>query len=110
MKLRALNDKILCKEMEKGEQLSRGGIVLINDDGQERGIRPRWMEVYAVGPEVRDIKEGQWIMVEHGRWTQGLILRNNDDTEFTIWGIEEESVLLVSNEQPDIERSPTSAN
>ena len=95
--------------MEKGELKSRGGIILINDDNSEQGIRPRWMQVYSVGPNVVDIKEGQWIMVEHGRWTHGMILRD-DKEEFTIWAAEEESVLLVSDKKPEIERSASTAN
>ncbi len=109
MKLRALTNKILCKEMEKGELKSRGGIILINDDNSEQGIRPRWMQVISVGPEVHGISPDQWIMVEHGRWTHGMVMRD-DKEEFTIWGAEEESVLLVADEKPEIERSASTAN
>lgn len=110
MKLRALTNKILCKEMEKGELLSTGGIILIDDDISESGIRPRWMQVFSVGPDVTDVKEGNWIMVKHGRWTHGMILRHADNKEFTIWAAEEESVLLVTDEKPAIERSASTAN
>ncbi len=109
MKLRALTNKILCKEMERGEQKSRGGIILMNDDASETGIRPRWMQVVSVGPEVQGIVPDQWIMVEHGRWTHGMVVQNGDD-KFTIWGAEEESVLLVADEKPEIERSDSTAN
>jgi len=110
MKLRALNNKILCHFIEKGEQLSRGGIIMMDDDAREEGIRPRWMHVYSVGPDVIGITEGQWIMVEHGRWTHGHVVRNEDNEEFTLWSAEEESVLLVSDERPEMDRAPTSAN
>ncbi len=110
MKLRALNNKILCIEMEKGEQTSLGGIILMDDDAQEGGIRPRWMQVHSVGPEVTGIVKDQWVMVEHGRWTHGMTTRDEDGQEVTFWGAEEESVLLVSNEKPGIERSSTTAN
>ena len=109
MKLRALGNKILCKEMERGQQVSRGGIILPDDDAREEGIRPRWMQVVSVGPEVRGISPDQWIMVEHGRWTHGMEVRVGDD-KFTIWGAEEESVLLISDEKPEIERSASTAN
>ena len=109
MKLRALGNKILCKEMEQGEQLSRGGIILMNDDAREAGIRPRWMQVVSVGPDVHGISPDQWIMVEHGRWTHGMVMRDGSD-KFTIWGAEEESVLLVADEKPEIERSESTAN
>ncbi len=110
MKLRALHNIILVVEMERGIQISPGGIMLINDDGTESGIRPRWMKVYSVGPKVRDIQEGQWIMAKHGRWTTGMVLRNDDDQDFTFWGVEEKSVLLVSDNKPEVERSLSTAN
>ena len=96
--------------MEQGEQKSSGGILLPNDDATQDGIRPRWMQVAAVGPEVRDVMEGQWVMVEHGRWTHGMTLRNDENQDITFWSAEEESVLLVADEKPEIDRSPTSAN
>lgn len=110
MKLRALHNIILVIEMERGTQISSGGIILMNDDGTESGIRPRWMKVYSVGPKVRDIQEGQWIMAKHGRWTKGMILRNDNNQDFTIWGVEEKSVLLVSDDKPETERSASTAN
>jgi len=109
MKLRALNNKILCHYIEKGQQVSAGGIVLPDDDNSEGGIRPRWLQVYSVGPDVKGITEGQWVMVEHGRWTHGMTMRNEDNEEFTVWAAEEESILLVADEEPNVERSTSSA-
>lgn len=109
MKLRALTNKILCHYIEKGQQTTSGGIVLLDDDSSEGGIRPRWMQVYSVGPEVKDIQEGQWVMVEHGRWTHAMTIRDGNNEEFTVWGAEEESILLIADEEPNIERSTSSA-
>mgnify|MGYP000238583945 CR=1 FL=1 len=110
MKLRALNNKVLCHYIEKGQQLSTGGIVLLDDDNREAGIRPRWMQVYSVGPDVRDIAEGDWVMVEHGRWTHGMTMRDDNNEEFTLGEAEEDAILLVSDEEPNIERSVTSSS
>lgn len=109
MKFRALTNKILCHYIEKGQQTTSGGILLLDDDNSEGGIRPRWMQVYSVGPEVTDIEEGQWVMVEHGRWTHGMILRDENGEEFTLWGAEEESILLISDSEPGVERSASTA-
>jgi len=109
MKLRALTNKILCNYIEKGQQTTVGGIVLMDDDNSESGIRPRWMQVYSVGPEVKSVTEGQWVMVEHGRWTHGMTMRDENDEEFTLWGAEEEAILLVADEEPNTERSVSSA-
>ncbi len=50
-KLRPLRDKIIVHNMHFGEQRSSGGIVILGDDGKDRGIYPRWGQVYAVGPD-----------------------------------------------------------
>ena len=109
MKVKALHNKILCHYIEKGQQTLASGIILMDDNAREAGIRPRWMQVYSVGPKVKDIRDGQWVMVEHGRWTHGMTIRDDDGKELTLWAAEEESVLLVSDTQPVIERSASSA-
>lgn len=97
--LRALNDNILVKDMEfKGRQLS-SGIILPNDDGKAAGIRARWAEVYAVGPEQRHIRPGQWICVAHGRWTRGLEIEDSNGS-MTIRKIDPKDILLVADENP----------
>ena len=70
--LKALGESVIVSDMVFGERLSRGGIVLINDNGTGRGIRPRWGRVYAVGPEQHDVRVGEWLLVSHGRWIRGL--------------------------------------
>jgi co-chaperonin GroES (HSP10) len=110
MKIRALTNKILCHYIEKGQQTTAAGIILTDDNNTAHGIRPRWMQVYSVGPEVTGITVGQWVMVEHGRWTHGMNLRDDNDEEFILWGAEEESILLVSDDEPSVERSASSAN
>ena len=97
--LRALNDNILVRDMEfKGRQLS-SGIILANDDGKSAGIRPRWAQIYAVGPEQKDVRPGQWICVAHGRWTRGLDIEDDAGTK-TIRRVDPKDILLVSDEDP----------
>ena len=63
----ALHDNVIVRDMDfSGRQLA-SGIYLPGDDGKAEGIRPRWGRVYAVGPEQREVKVGQWVYVEHGR-------------------------------------------
>lgn len=97
--LRALKDNVLVRDMQfKGRQLS-SGIILTSDDGRAAGIRPRWAEIYAVGPEQKDVRPGQWICVAHGRWTRGLEIEDSDGTK-TIRRIDPRDILLVSDEHP----------
>jgi hypothetical protein len=79
-------------------QLS-SGIILPGDDGKSAGIRPRWGQVYEVGPEQRDVRPGQWICVAHGRWTRGLEIEDDQGVK-TIRRIDPKDILLVSDEHP----------
>jgi len=96
-KLIPLNDTIIVTEMHFGERISQGGIVLRNDDTKSVGIRPRWGRVYAVGPEQKDVKVGQYIMVAHGRWTRGIKIED-ENGEQIIRKVDPNDILLVSNE------------
>ena len=99
MRIRATRETILAKTMEKGERKSAGGIVIPDDDGKDSGIRPRWCQVHDVGSasEFKDeISEGDWILVAHGRWTQGV-----DFNGETLWKIDPDGILLHSDEYPD---------
>lgn len=100
-KPRAIGNRVLVTDMYFGEQKTKSGIVLTNDDGQTRGIYPRWAKVYSKGPANRDEYEvGNWILVEHGRWTRAF---NMDDgtgaRDYRM--VETESVLAYSEEKPD---------
>lgn len=99
-KLRPLNDTIIVSEMYFGERLSQGGIVLRNDDTKSAGIRPRWGKVYAVGPEQKDVKVGQYIMIAHGRWTRGIKIEDAEGEQI-IRKVDPNDVLLVSDEPVD---------
>ena len=97
--IRALNDSVLVKDMEfQGRQLS-SGIILPSDNGRADGIRPRWGQVYAIGPDQRDVHIGQWICVAHGRWTRGLDIQDDEGPK-TIRRIDPNDILLVSDQHP----------
>lgn len=97
--LRALHDWVLVTEMNFRERTTSSGIILHADDGTTAGIRPRWGQVYAVGPEQTDVQVGQWICVAHGRWTRGVRIEDQSG-ERTIRRVDPEDILLVSDEPP----------
>ena len=50
-----------------------------SDDGKVHGIRPRWGKVFSKGPRNKDdYNEGDWILIEHGRWTRGMQVEFDD--------------------------------
>jgi co-chaperonin GroES (HSP10) len=100
--LRPLRDNVIVINFERGESKSASGIILTDDDGKERGIRARWAQVYAVGPEQKDVEVGDWILMGHGRWTTGQDLTLKGQEPFRIWRADAEGILGVStNGKPD---------
>jgi co-chaperonin GroES (HSP10) len=97
--LRALKDHVLVADMNFEARTTSSGIQLLSDDGRTAGIRPRWAQVYAIGPTQKEITKGQWILVTHGRWTRGVTIE--DETgEHTLRRIDPNDVLLISDEVP----------
>jgi hypothetical protein len=98
--LSVIRDHILVTEMAFKERKLSSGIVLLNDDGKTAGIRPRWAKVYAVGPEQTEIQVGQWIFVEHGRWSRGIEVEV-DNEQLTLRRVDPKSIIFVSDQEPD---------
>jgi co-chaperonin GroES (HSP10) len=94
-----LRDAVIVSDMSFDMRQTSAGIVLLNDNGTGLGIRPRWAQVYAVGPEQQDVQPGNWICVAHGRWTRGIEIDDNG-VEHTIRRVDPNDILLVSDEQP----------
>ena len=96
-KLYPLNDTIIVSDMVFDERITHGGIVLLNDDMKNTGIRPRWAKVYAIGPKQKDVQVGQYILISHGRWTRGVKIEDAEG-ERTIRKVDPNDILLVSDE------------
>jgi len=100
--LQALKDHVIVSDMNFDVRLSQGGLILPGDNGTTRGIRPRWAEIYAVGPEQKDVQVGQWILVAHGRWTRGLDIEDENGKR-TIRRVDPKDIMLVSDEKMEDE-------
>lgn len=98
-----LKKRVLVSHMHFGETKSAGGIILVDDDGSQAGIHPRWAKVYAIGKEQEDVTVGQWVMVAHGRWSRALKV-SKDGVELEVRMIDENDILLVSDEEPEQNR------
>jgi co-chaperonin GroES (HSP10) len=98
--LKPLNDVVIVGEMIFAERFTNTGIVLLSDNGKTAGIRPRWGQVYAVGPEQKDVRVGEWVCVAHGRWTRGIDVE--DETgKHTLRRVDPKDILLSADEMPD---------
>jgi len=93
-----IGDNVLVTEMNFDGRITNLGIILPGDDGKDSGIRPRWAKVYAIGPEQREVKVGQWVLISHGRWTRGIDLELPNGEKFTVRKIDLKEMLLISDE------------
>ena len=48
--LRPISNRVIVSNMHFGEQKTASGLILTSDDGDSRGIYPRWGQVHAKGP------------------------------------------------------------
>ena len=104
--LRPLRDNVFVTDMEFGMQKTLAGLYIPSDDGKSTGIHPRWGRVWAIGSDQQDVEVGDWILVEHGRWTRSFEYENDDGsiTEFRM--VENKSIMVISDEKPgDVQRN-----
>ena len=98
--LRAIGNRVLVTDMHFGEQTTKGGLIIKDDNGSTRGIYPRWGQIYAKGPDNVDVYNvGDWILIEHGRWTRSILL-NEEGQEKEVRMVETESILAYSDTKP----------
>lgn len=94
--IQALPNKVLVHNMERGEQKTEGGIILRNDEDKSIGIRNRWAQVFSIGEGVDSVSVGEWILVEHGRWSRAINI--NDDLLYLV--DYPNGIMAVTSEKP----------
>lgn len=99
-KIIPLHDGVVITEMNFDSQVTDGGIIIGSDDGKSEGIKPRWGKVYAVGKDQSEIKIGDWILVEHGRWTRSISIEDSSGNIFEIRRVETKSIIMKSEVKP----------
>ena len=99
--LRPIRDRVLVSDMYFGEQKTKSGLIIANDDGKTRGIYPRWGRVHAKGPDNNESYEvGDWVLIEHGRWTRSFNVDEGEGAK-ELRMIDEECILGYSKEKPN---------
>ena len=96
-----LKKRVLVSDMHFGERTTKGGIIMMDDDGSADGIHPRWAKVYAIDNKQEDVKVGQWVMVSHGRWSRAFKVKK-EGVELEVRMIDENDILLVSDTEPEV--------
>lgn len=101
VKVKALSKDVLVVGMDMGDQTTSSGLIIASDDGKAHGVKPRWAQVYKVGSECGiNVKEGQWILIEHGRWTRKIKI-DDGESEKEFQKVEVKSIIAVANEKPN---------
>jgi co-chaperonin GroES (HSP10) len=99
--IKPIKDAVIVSDMEFGEEKTKSGIIVTSDNGKVQGIKPRWGKVWAVGPDQHDVKVGEWICIEHGRWSRAAEYENEDGTITKIQLIDRNAIMMASDEKPN---------
>jgi co-chaperonin GroES (HSP10) len=73
---------------------NRQGLVLINQGTDVQSTDARWGKVLAVGPETKDIKVGDIVLIEYGKWTVGFKYDG-----INVWKSDEEKVIALGDDE-----------
>jgi hypothetical protein len=101
MKIQALPGNVLVSDMTHGER-KVGSFIIPDDNGKASGVRARWARVYSVGEGVDDIAVGEWILVQHGRWTRGVTVSHHGD-DLTLWQVDYPAGVLLVSDKPQFD-------
>lgn len=97
--IKAMPNKVLVEQLNRSDRLVNG-IIIPDDNRKLHGIRPRWAKVYDVGENIKDVKVGEWVLLEHGRWTRSMEIIENEQ-KITLWSIDyPDAILIISDEEP----------
>lgn len=96
-RLRPLKGKVFVADIEAGDKVVNG-LIIPDDNGNDRGIRARWGQVVAVGEDV-DLTPGQYVLIEHGRWTWGVQATSEGEPR-KLHAVDPNGLLAVSDEKP----------
>jgi co-chaperonin GroES (HSP10) len=100
--LKPLHARVAVTDMNFEEKLTASGLIIPSTNGKSSGVHPRWGKVHAKGPKNTDEFEvGQWILIEHGRWTRAINVENEDGSEFKVWVVDETGIIGWSVDQPE---------
>ena len=96
MQIKPLNDSVIFEFLDTISSgafaaKTKSGIILTNKNSDDNAQLPRWGKVFAVGPSVSEVKEGDYILIAPLRWTLGFKL-NDKQLSKTI----EKEILMVA--------------
>lgn len=100
MNIKPLKNKILGRVAFGEHKTSSGIVISINDNAKSSGIRPRWTKIWQVGEEVTDVKPGDWVLVEHGRWSFKVSVKDSTGTAVEFMQIDPNAIMVIADSKP----------
>lgn len=97
--LEAISNHILFEFVDRiqGKEIydrTASGIIIAGTSTGDQN-KDRWGHVLAVGPEVTDVKVGEYILIARLKWTNGVEVEGK-----TYWKTDINQVLAASEEYP----------
>jgi len=77
---------------------TRGGIYY-REETENQLDKGRWGRVLLIGPDVKEVSCGDYVLVEPLRWTTGLTV---GESEEKFWMTEEKDIMAISDGYPEI--------
>ena len=97
-----MKGKVLVSGLERGMSMTKGGIILTDDNMSETGVRTRWAKIHMLADNIDDMVVGEYVLLEHGRWTNKIKIQDDNGDDVDVWYIDYPSgVLLVGDHIPD---------
>lgn len=99
-KLRPLKNTVLFQFLDetggaKGRFAERyNGSIVIPVLNSTQNKSPRWGKAVRVGPDVREIKEGDFILIEPLQWTYNEVFEGEK-----IWKTDESKIMLSTDDE-----------
>lgn len=95
-----LRDNVIISDMNFGDIKTASGILIPTANGKTTGIHPRWGRVWAVGDKQQDVQIGDWVLIEHGRWSRTVEVENADGSITEVRLVDNNAIMLIADEQP----------
>ena len=92
----AIEDHVIIDVIESTGERVVNGLIIPGEDSTERGIRPRWAHIHAVGPKQLEVTPGLWALVKNGEWTRGTLINGK-----VYRRVNPKEILLVSETKPE---------
>ena len=60
-----------------------------------------WGRVWAIGPDQQEVKIGEWILIEHGRWTRTVEVEQEDGSLLEVRMVDSKDVMMSTDDKPN---------